>query len=141
MSKERAWTRQSLMAGAAVILVLVTGLVHLVETPANYAEAAYKGILFFLNAVGAAVAAYGIYRHKTWGWGLGLFVTGGALIFYIVNRTVGLPGLEVDPQWFEPIGILSVIVESVFIILGVVYLARYRKSVPRDGSQQRPLTP
>ena len=58
MSKERAWTRQSLMAGAAVILVLVTGLVHLVETPANYAEAAYKGILFFLNAVGGLILTF-----------------------------------------------------------------------------------
>ena len=72
MSKERAWTRQSLMAGAAVILVLVTGLVHLVETPANYAEAAYKGILFFLNGCLRYLSSQNVgvgIRAFRYGWG------------------------------------------------------------------------
>jgi len=42
---------------AGLMLVLAIGLIHGVEGPANYHEAAYKGILFFLNAAGALVAA------------------------------------------------------------------------------------
>ena len=61
---------------AGILLVLATGLMHGVEGPANYHEAAYKGLLFFLNAAGALVAARGISRGATlWGWTLGLLLT------------------------------------------------------------------
>jgi len=103
---------------AGIILVLATGLIHLIEGPENYEEAAYKGILFFLNAAGALVAAIGIYRgEKLWGWTLGLVVAAGALIAYVISRTVGLPGLEVDDEWFEPMGAASLVVESLFVLL------------------------
>src|SRR5690349_11100292 len=101
-----------------IILVLATGLIHLIEGPENYEEAAYKGILFFLNAAGALIAAIGIYRgERLWGWTLGLVVTAGALILYIISRTVGLPTLEVDDEWFEPMGLASMIVEALYILL------------------------
>ena len=125
---KRKWSGQSLLVGAATILILVTGLIHLVQVPGQFSEVTYLGTLFFLNAAGAALAAVGIYRGtKTWGWGLGLFVAGGALVMYIVSRTVGLPGLE-GQDWFEPIGILSLIVESLFIVLSIIYLIRYPKA-------------
>src|SRR5437868_506212 len=93
----RPLNRQSLFIGAAVVLILVTGLIHLVGGPDNWSEAAYKGLLFFLNAGAAAIAAVGIYRgQKSWGWGLGLVVAGGAMVMYMISRTVGLPGLEVE---------------------------------------------
>ena len=132
MSNNRVWSTQSLEVGGAIPLVLVTGLIHLVEGPANYADAAYKGLMFYLNAVLALVAVYGIHRNKTWGWGLGLLVTAGAMALYIVSRTVGLPGLEVDTNWFEPIGILSLIVESLFIVLNFFYLTHYRDSMTKQ---------
>jgi len=103
---------------AGIILVLATGLIHLIEGPENYEEVAYKGILFFLNTLGAVIAAIGIYRgEKLWGWTLGLVVTAGALIMYILSRTVGLPGLEVDDEWFEPMGVASLVVEGLFVLL------------------------
>jgi hypothetical protein len=50
---------------AGILLVLATGLMHGVEGPAHSHEAASKGLLFFLNAAGALVAARGIARGAT----------------------------------------------------------------------------
>lgn len=99
---------------AGVVLILITGLIHLIDAPGSFDDAAYKGILFGLNGLGAAIAAIGIYRgERTWGWGLGLLVAAGALIGYLISRTVGLPGLEPD-EWLEPLGLLSLVVEGAF---------------------------
>src|SRR5262249_7890368 len=141
MSNERRWGNQSLLVGAGIVLILVTGLIHLVEGPGQFSEVAYVGFLFFLNAVGAVLAAVGIYRGaRLWGWGLGLFVASGALLMYTLSRTVGLPGLEVQ-DWLEPIGVLSLLVEGLYVVLGIVYLTRYPRTQLQEPSSpgiQRP---
>ena len=110
---------------AGLMLVLATGLIHVVEGPANYHEAAYKGILFFLNAAGALVAAKGIYRgEKLWGWTLGVLISAGALILYIVSHTIGLPGLEIDDEWFEPLGVASLLVEGLYVLVYASVMTR-----------------
>jgi len=115
-----------MLTWSGILLVLATGLIHLIEGPENLEEAAYKGILFFLNTAGALVAAYGIYRgEKVWGWSLGLLVTAGALILYVVSRTVGLPMLEVDDEWFEPMGVASLVVEGLYVALYAYVMANY----------------
>jgi hypothetical protein len=111
-------TESSLMlVGVAATFMLMVGLIHFVEIPDNYAEASYKGILFALNCLAALVAAYGVYTQRSWGWWLGLLVAAGALVMYVVSRTVGLPNIGVDTEWFEPMGLLSIFVEGVFVIL------------------------
>jgi len=120
----RAWSKRPLIVGAAIVAIIVTGLIHLVQGPQQYTEVPYVGILFYLNGAGAAIAAYGIYRDaKTWGWGLGMLIAGGAMALYVVSRTVGLPGMDVQ-EWGEPIGLLSLIVEGLFLGLSVAYLRR-----------------
>ncbi len=122
LSRTRTW--------AGLMLVLATGLIHVVEGPANYHEAAYKGILFFLNAAGALVAARGIYRgEKLWGWTLGVLISAGALMLYFVSHTIGLPGLEIDDEWFEPLGVASLLVEGLYVI---VYAAVMTRPKPRQ---------
>jgi len=117
LSQTRTW--------AGIILVLTTGLIHGVEGPAHYHEAAYQGILFFLNATGALVAARGIYRGaKLWGWALGMLVSAGALLFYMVSHTIGLPGLEIDDAWFEPLGVASLLVEGLYVIVYAAVMTR-----------------
>lgn len=124
---------------AGIILILITGLIHLVDAPDSFEEATYKGILFILNGVGAIVAAIGIYRGvKSWGWSLGLVVAAGALIAYIISRTVGLPGLEAEPDaWFEPLGLASMIVEALFTALAVWVLSRTTATQPRTTAVTR----
>jgi len=115
---------------AGILLVLATGLMHGVEGPAHYHEAAYEGLLFFLNAAGALVAARGISRGATlWGWTLGALLSAGALMLYIVSRTIGLPGLEVDEEWFEPLGVASLLVEGLYVL---VYASVVRRPQPHQ---------
>ena len=38
----------------------------------------------------------------------------------MISRTVGLPGLPVETEWLEPLGVLSLVVEALFV---GVYLA------------------
>jgi hypothetical protein len=47
------------------------------------------------------VAAYGSYRGRRWGWVLGALVAGGAFVAYLLNGTVGLPGVE-EAHLLEP---------------------------------------
>ena len=115
--------------GAGIALILVTGAIHFIDAPGSFGDATYKGVLFLVNGIAAVVAACGIHRgERTWGWGLGVLVAGGALVAYVTSRTLGLPGLAPD-VWLEPLGILSLLVEAAFIGL----LAHSHRAVPREG--------
>jgi hypothetical protein len=121
LSRTRTW--------AGLVLVLATGLIHGVEGPAHYHEAAYQGLLFFLNAAGALMAVRGIYRdEKLWGWTLGVLISAGALLLYLVSHTIGLPGLEIDDEWFEPLGVVSLLVEGLYVL---VYASVMTRPTPR----------
>jgi len=119
----------STLTDLAVTLITVLGFVHLEIALDYFIGAAYEGILLITGAVAALIAAAGIYRgSKTWGWGLGLLVAGGAMGIYLVSHTIGLPGLAVDTAWFEPIGMLSLIVEGAYIVLTLKVLSQNQSS-------------
>ena len=101
-----------------VVLIVLTGLVHLVEGPEYLEESTVVGVLFFVNMAAAVVSATGIYRGSRWGWGLGVLVAGGALVAYILSRTTGFLGFY-DDEWLEPSGIFSWLVEGLFLITAV----------------------
>ncbi len=103
-------------------MIIITGVIHFIDAPDTFSEATYKGILFTLNGIGALIAAYGIFRGANWGWLLGSLVAGGAIIGYVISRTVGLPGLGVESEWLEPLGVFSLIVEGIFVILAIKVL-------------------
>jgi hypothetical protein len=54
-----------------------------------------------------------------------MLVAAGALVGYVISRTVGLPGIAPD-VWLEPLGILSLIVETAYVVLFV----RSRRDTP-----------
>lgn len=120
-------TKASFLKWLAVAAILVTGGIHLLEARDSFGEAAYKGILFVGNGLGAIVASIGILRERRWGWWLGLAVAAGAMVAYILSRTVGLPQLPAEPDaWLEPAGVASLIAEALFIIAFVAA----RNSIP-----------
>ncbi|HTD71029.1 MAG TPA: hypothetical protein VK647_11305 [Gemmatimonadales bacterium] len=122
-------TMPTAVQGAGVALILVTGAIHFIDAPGSFGDATYKGLLFLANGIAAIVAAFGIRRgERGWGWGLGVLVAGGALVSYVISRTVGLPGLAPD-IWLEPLGILSLMVESAFIVL----FTQSRRGAPPEG--------
>lgn len=114
---------------AGIVLIIITSIIHFMDAPDNFSQATYKGVLFVLNGLGALAAAYGIFRGAAWGWLLGLLIAGGAIVGYVISRTVGLPGLKVDPHWLEPMGVLSVIVEAIFIALAFKALTNNSQTI------------
>lgn len=100
-----------------IFLIVVVGLIHLVDAPDSFEEAAYKGWLFCANGAGALVAAFGISRgQRLWGWNLGLLIAAGSFLGYVASRTAGLPQIPAEPDaWLEPLGVASLIAEGLFV--------------------------
>ena len=111
----------------AILLIVAVGLVHLRGAPPHYNFAPYMGIAFVANFVGALVAAVGIYRDALWGWLLGVLIAGGALVMYVVSRSIGLPGFELAVgRWFGPLATSSLIVEVLFLAVFLLAVATRR---------------
>ena len=112
---------------AAILLIVAVGLTHLVGAPPHYRFAPYIGVGFVVNFIGALVAAVAIYRDVLWGWLLGALVAGGALVMYVVSRSVGLPGYEhAVGRWTGPLGLVSLVVEALFLAVFFVWLSARR---------------
>ena len=109
----------------ATVLIMLTGLVHLVIAPEYLTSTPWVGGAFIANFLGALLAGAWILQDIWIGWILGFLVAAGALAAYIVSRTVGLPGFtEGVGEWFEPAGVFSMVVEALFILLFLLALAR-----------------
>jgi len=120
----RGTTGSERLVGAGISLIVIVGLIHLINSPEDLAEGSYTGLLYLANFFGAILAAIGIYRGRSWGWGLGALVSVGAFAGYGISRTVGLPGLGVEEEWLEPLGLLSLLVEALFMGLYVMVSVR-----------------
>ena len=120
----RGTTVSDTFVGAGISVIVIVGLIHLIGAPEDLEEAPYQGLLFLANFFGAVMAAIGIYRGRSWGWGLGALVSVGAFVGYVVSRTVGLPGLGVEEEWLEPLGLLSLLVEALFVGLFLTVFVR-----------------
>ena len=112
------------LVGAGISLIIVVGLIHLIGAPEDLEEAPYQGLLFLGNFFGASLAAIGIYRGRSWGWDLGALISVGAFAGYVISRTIGLPGLPVEEEWLEPLGLLSMVVEALFVGLYLTVFIR-----------------
>jgi uncharacterized membrane protein len=120
----RDTTVSDTLVGAGISLIVIVGLIHLINSPEDLEEGSYTGLLYLANFSGALTAAIGIYRGRSWGWSLGALVAGGAFVAYVISRTVGLPGLPVEEEWLEPLGLLSLLVEALFVGLYVMVSVR-----------------
>jgi hypothetical protein len=111
----RGTTSSEKLVGAGISLIVVVGLIHLINSPGDLEEGSYTGLLYLANFFGALAAAVGIYRGRSWGWSLGALVSVGAFAGYVISRTIGLPGLGVEEEWLEPLGVLSLVLEALFV--------------------------
>ena len=111
---------------AGVALISLVGLIHLLVTPEYYGFAAYLGLLMIANFAGSVVSAVGIYQGRAWGWWLGIVMAAGAFFGYIESRTLGLPGLPSWEPFTEPPGLLSLLVEGIFMGVAAYVLGQRR---------------
>jgi uncharacterized membrane protein YhdT len=107
-----------------IVLIVLVGVLNfhlphfLLESATYFNSATYVLELALLaNLLGAMIAAIGIYRNARWGWLLGIVIAGVSFALYLVQETVGLPGLP--KTWWEPSRILSLIIEVFFVALAV----------------------
>ncbi len=114
------------VARTGVWTIALVGVIHLVVIPEYFAEAAYVGVLFLANAVGAAISAYGILRGAGWGWALGTLISVASFVGYIISRTVGLPGAPgiLEEGFFDPPGLVSLVLEALFVALCLKVIAQ-----------------
>jgi hypothetical protein len=122
------------LVGAGISVIMIVGLIHLINAPGDLEEGTYTGLLYLANFVGALAAAIGIYRGRSWGWSLGALVSVGAFVAYVISRTVGLPGLPVEEEWLEPLGVLSLLVEALFMGLYLTVFVRPTGGSGADGN-------
>jgi hypothetical protein len=133
----RGTTSSERLVGAGISLIVIVGLIHLINSPGDLEEGSYTGLLYLANFFGAILAAIGIYRGRSWGWSLGALVAIGAFAGYVISRTVGLPGLGVEEEWLEPLGVLSLLVEALFVGLYLmVFVGRTGGSRAHDKAHR-----
>jgi hypothetical protein len=116
------------LAGSAV----VSAGVHVPVVSDHLREAPYMGWEFVVLiaaclciAVGALVCDSGAL------YAAAVFTCSTAVLGYAATRSVAFPRLADDVgNWFEPLGVASILAESVVVITAVVALARRS---PRDG--------
>lgn len=84
------------------------------------------------NGIAAIVAAFGIYRGRRWGSSLGVLVAGGALVGYVISRTIGLPGIAPEIWISSPLAVLSLAVETacVAVLVQSARSMRYSDAQP-----------
>ena len=100
-----------------ILLILTVGLIHIYKAPMHFEAASYIGVAFVINFVASLVAALGIWLGaKNWGWLLGAYVAGGALVAYLITRAVGLAGFEeAVGNWANPWGTFAIIIEGLYL--------------------------
>jgi hypothetical protein len=118
---------------AGVASISLVGLIHLLVTPEYYGFAAYLGLLMIANLAGSMISAVGIYQGRVWGWWLGAVMAAGAFLAYVESRTLGLPGLPSWEPFTEPPGLLSLLVEAIFLGLAVYVLLWKREATASSG--------
>ncbi|OLV18932.1 hypothetical protein [Deinococcus marmoris] len=107
-----------------VLLLAGIGFIHFRDIPDKLGETAYLGWLYILLVAGCAAAgAWLLSSHWKNGYGLGLLISAGSIIFYVLTRTTGLPNAKDDiGNWAEPSGIIALVMEVAFVVLSVIQL-------------------
>lgn len=82
-------------------------------SPAGYL--AYPGVVLVVVMLAAVIAAVAISRSGRVGWYLGTGVAVASVVLYVIQETIGLPGLS--QSWWEPTRLLSLLLAASFILL------------------------
>lgn len=129
MVRRLAATRCARWGG--IVLIIVVGVLglhlphYLAETGSPVGYAGYPGWVLVAVMAAAVVAAVAIGRNFRFGWLLGTAVAALSCVLYVVQETVGLPGLS--QTWWEPTRLLSLLLAVLFVVLAA---RRLRTSAP-----------
>jgi hypothetical protein len=123
---------------SGVALIVVVGLLNfhvphfLIEPAAGGGPAnSLLELGLLANVLGALVAALAIAGDQRWGWLLGVLVAVVSAALYLVQETVGLPGLP--KMWLEPSRLVALVVEVTFVVLAGFHVGALAKLRAVDG--------
>ena len=110
---------------------LVAAGAHLPVIRPHLSEAPYMGVLFVVLTAGCALLALAALLRDTAAiYSLAVVTSGLAIVGYIATRLVAFPMLADDVgNWFEPLGVLSILSEGVVVIAALAALRH--KLAPR----------
>ncbi len=120
------------LAAAAIGLA---GLAHLILVPEYFAEVWPLGVSFLISAVVTGWVAVRLWRtDSARAWLIGMVISAGMILGFLLSRTVGLLGYR-STDWIE--GIPSVVTELAFLVLAAGWYARMRSTSGSRGFASR----
>jgi len=121
-----------LRRGVGAVLMIAVALVHVLDLPGKFTETRYLGIGYIGLILGSVwVAEMLLRRDSLLAWRAAGLLAGLTLLGFVIDRTVGLPGATADiGNWFAPLGLASLFVESLAVGLAMTALARCDADTP-----------
>jgi hypothetical protein len=112
-----------------VVASVVASVAHIPVIGPHLDEAPYMGVLFIVLTVAcAALATAALVRDSRAVYSLVIVTCGLAVIGYAATRLVAFPMLSDDVgNWLEPLGVVSVVAESVAVAAATAALAGQRR--------------
>jgi hypothetical protein len=134
-----AVSRTAAIAGLAGV-----ALIHVLQVPDAFSDALYLGLLFVGAVVAAVVVAAALSRTSDQRvWTAACALAALVLLGYLLSRTTGLPGATDDVgEWDEPLGLASMVAESLVVCVSAGVLASHRPmsvtaAMPGAGSARQ----
>ena len=115
---------------AVGLALAVTVAIHVLDLPGKIEEVPYLAVAYVFLIVASFVIMERIFRggkviDYVAALGLGLAI----LFAFVVNRTIGMPGATDDiGNWLEPLGLLSLVVESFVVWQAAAALVLLRRA-------------
>lgn len=120
----------NLRQATTIVGLAAIAAVHVMDLPGKFAETPYLAWGYIGVIAAAAILieriANGARRQD---FVIAALLSAAVLLGFIVNRTVGMPGATGDiGNWFEPLGLLSMFVESFTLGQSVLALKALAKA-------------
>jgi len=114
-----------------VAAALVAAAAHVPVIGPHLEEAPYMGVLFILLTTACVLlAGVSLTSAHPAGPTLAGLVCGAAIVGYAATRLVAFPQLADDVgNWLEPLGIVSIVSESIVVAISIVALRRSTRRV------------
>ena len=121
--------RDGIARAVAVVALAGVALVHVLDAPGSFQAAPYKGWLYVGLIAGCLGAAAALIRSSDLrAWAAAAAFPAGAIVAFLISRTVGLPqGAGDIGNWWEPLGLSSLFVEACVSAVAVHVLGPVRR--------------
>jgi hypothetical protein len=123
--------RDAAVRATAAVGVGAIAVIHAVDSVGKWTETRYIFWLYMLLVAGCVVTAAALLFHRS---RAALLAAAGiaatVIVFYVLDRTVGLPNASGDiGNWVEPLGLASLVVEGFVVATGLGgFLAARRRA-------------